>query len=155
MLVHCLSMFKVCPKTVQYCKFPTDQEMKFVPVQSMSKSNVCPIIVQSKEMQSNNILLDKVWTYPWFPCPMTVQDPLNWTGSLHTLDRLCIWLDIPCTFPSIGQTFDRVWTEIGQTLDFVSNSCPTNHWEGVPKSPSERSIKVLRTALRNTELNFV
>ena len=33
----------------------------------------------------------------------------------------------------IGQTFDRVLTEIGQRLDFLSNLCPTNSRRGVPK----------------------
>ena len=54
-----------------------------------------------------------------------VKETLTWTGTLQTSDRTRIRLDRLSTFLEIGQTLDRVWTEIGQTLDFLSNLCPT------------------------------
>ena len=42
-------------------------------------------------------------------------------------------LDRPCTLLVIGQTFDRVWTEIGQRLDFSSKLCPTTRRQGAPR----------------------
>ena len=74
----------------------------------------------------DNFLLDNVWTNVGFLSPISVQESLNWTDILQTLDRSCTLLDRLCTFSEIGQTLDRVWTDIGQRLDFVSNLRPTN-----------------------------
>ena len=68
---------------------------------------VCLDVVKSEITPSDETLLDCVWTNPGFPCPISVQEPLIWTGTLQTLDNLgqglFCWLD-------------RHWTGIGQRL---------------------------------------
>ena len=86
-------------------------------VQSLSKSSVCP---KSEITSPAETLLDSDWTNPGFPCPISVQEPLIWTGTLQTLDNLGQGLDRPSTFLLVRQTLDRVWTEIGLRLDL----CP-------------------------------
>ena len=98
-------------------------------VQSLSQvqclSGLCP---KSEIVSSHETLLYSVWTNPEFLCPISFQEPFNWTGTLPTLDNFGQGLDILCTFLLVRLVrLDRVWTEIGLRLDFVSNLCPTNH----------------------------
>ena len=51
------------------------------------------------------------------PCPMT-------TFLDRVLTDLVVVLDRVRTDLVLGQTVDRVLTELGQRLDFLSNSCP-------------------------------
>ena len=57
----------------------------------------------------------------WIARPISVHNSLNWTDALQTLDKHCTYLDRPCTFMFIGQTFDRVWTEFGFCVQSLSN----------------------------------
>ena len=61
--------------------------------------------------------LDNLWTSAGFSCPIVVQRPLTWTGSLHQLDS--DWTD-----PVLSQLLDRPWTENRQTLDKSWILCP-------------------------------
>ena len=44
---------------------------------------VCLDVVKSEITPSDETLLDCVWTNPGFPCPISVQEPLIWTGTLQ------------------------------------------------------------------------
>ena len=41
-------------------------------------------------------------------------------------------LDIHWTWTFFGQTLDKPWTNLGQTVDAVSTTCPTHHSTGAP-----------------------
>ena len=98
-------------------------------------SGLCP---KSEIASSHETFLDSVWTNPGFPCPISVQEPLNWTGTLQTFDNFGQGLDRPCTFLLVRQTLDRVWTEIGLKLDFVSSA--TNHRQGAPNPDGAKRV---------------
>ena len=136
--VHWLSMYKVHPLTVHIQRLPiVCQELChhnwsrneiLIIVQSLSNSNVCP---KYNILASEHSTLDKVWTHSGLLSPISVHPACYWTGALQTLYFIGQRVDRACTLYFIWQIFDRVWTEIGQRLDFVSNLCPTNRWLGV------------------------
>ena len=43
-------------------------------------------------------------------------------------------MDKVWTLRNNGQTLDKVWTNIGQSLDIVSRLCPVTHSPGAPGS---------------------
>ena len=81
-------------------------------VQNMSRK--CPTSAFANTLIAP---LDILWTRAGFSCPIFVQRPLTWTGSLHQLDS--DWTD-----PVLFLPLDRPWTECGQTLDKSWILCP-------------------------------
>ena len=129
-------------------------------VQTLSKSNICPDIVQPQNLICltkyilsrfcpnpkfvqtlsillywHNILLDRVWTNSGSECPISVQALDDGQSLDRHLTKFVLFLDRHCTWTTIGQSLDRdwtkfgqldkVWTETGQSLDFMSNVCLT------------------------------
>ena len=86
-----------------------------------------------RNLVSEQFVLDNVMTNSGFSCPISVQAAFHWTGTLQTLYPIGLGVDEDYIFRLIRRTMDRVWTWIGQRLDFVSSVRPTNHWLGVPK----------------------
>ena len=113
--IHCLSRVCPCPMSVQSLSKPlkeTPPATKNVSfVHRLFTSNICPDLVQYWNLK---FLSSFYWSKVGFLCPISVQEPLSWTGPLQTLDRLCI-------IHEIGQTLDRVWTEIGFCVQSLSN----------------------------------
>ena len=81
-------------------------------VQNMSRK--CPTSAFANTLIAP---LDILWTRAGFSCPIFVQRPLTWTGSLHQLDS--DWTD-----PVLFLPLDRSWTECRQTLDKSWILCP-------------------------------
>ena len=81
-------------------------------VQNMSRK--CPTSAFANTLITP---LDILWTRAGFSCPIFVQRPLTWTGSLHQLDS--DWTD-----PVLFLPLDRSWTECRQTLDKSWILCP-------------------------------
>ena len=97
----------------------------------VDKSRVCPEFVQVPSLsriypKSEKSFLkcsigrcrDKDWISKSTVCPMTSGLDRISMNSGQRPDR-------PCTLHVIGQAFDRVMTEFGQRLDFMSKLCPT------------------------------
>ena len=91
----------------------------------------------------HNILLERVWTNSGFECPVTVQALDDGQSLDRHLTKFVVFLDRHCTWITVGQvldrdwtkfkSLDRDWTETGQSLDFLSNVCPTTRKQGAPK----------------------
>ena len=82
-------------------------------VQKMSNISVCQYLDCSIGHS-----VDKSWIFLSNFCPKTIDLDRISTSVRQRLDR-------PCTFLAIGQTLDRIWTDLGQKLDFMSRVCPT------------------------------
>ena len=50
-------------------------------------------------------------------------------------------MDKVWTLRNNGQTLDKVWTNLGQSLDIVSRLCPVTHSPGAPDSLAIRRVK--------------
>ena len=73
------------------------------------------ILIMVKDLAGHS--LDKPLIFMSNPCPIT-------TFLDRVLTDLVVVLDRVRTDLVLGQTVDRVLTELGQRLDFLSNSCP-------------------------------
>ena len=123
--VQSLSTSKVCLTFVQFPNF-FFKNPKYEPwvwkLEVQSLSNVCP--------ERKIALFQFGWTRFGQSLDMPVQCMSKYYLTWQRFDRArtAPWhiLDRPLTWPIFGQSFDRDWTGVGQTLDFASNICPTN-----------------------------
>ena len=97
-----------------------------------------------RRLVSEQFVLDKVMTNSGFSCPISVQAAFHWTRTLQTLYSIGQGVDEDCILHLIRRTVDRVWTGIGQRLDFVSSVRPTNHWLGVLTGSSQKLLNHAR-----------
>ena len=111
-------------------------------VQEDNKSQLCPEIVHvqclSRVSPIARIYCWQGLIYDWTSCGQILDFHVQSLSESLCVDTLLTGLgqgfDKLRTYQPIGQRLDKGLTEIGQTSDFTSNLCPTNQWEGVPKS---------------------
>ena len=124
---------------------------KIYHVQVLSKSKVCPDSVQVQNLSrlcpfsyiDTIFLLDRVWTNSGSECPISVQALDDGQSLDRHLTKFIVLLDNNCTLTTVGQlldkdctkfgSLDRDWTETRQSLDFLSNVCPTTRKQGAPE----------------------
>ena len=104
-----------CPRSVSGRWEPNQSGIKYRFCPESVQSKICPENVQHQRLPIPP--LDILWTRAGFSCPIFVQRPLTWTGSLHQLDS--DWTD-----PVLFLPLDRSWTECRQTLDKSWILCP-------------------------------
>ena len=83
--------------------------------------------------------VDKCWIFLSNLCPKMIDLDRISTTVRQRLDR-------PCTFSSIGQTLDRIRTDIGQRLDFVSRVCPTAVQPPIVKEDRNKLASLVHTS---------
>ena len=113
-------MSRVCPfpisvqKISKICDWEAGAQRELYQVLVLSRvclvQNLSRPCLTSAFVNTQVTRLDILWTSAGFPCPIFVQRPLTWTGSLHRLDS--DWTDHVLFWP-----LDRPLTEYGQTLD--------------------------------------
>ena len=107
--IQCLSRVCPCPMSVQSLSKPLKEtppatkNLSFV--HRLSTSNICPDLVQYWNLKFLSSFYWTIFGQKLDFCPISVQEPLSWTGPLQTLDTLYYSWD----WTDIGQGLDRDW----------------------------------------------